>query len=301
MSVQAHAERQLGGSLAVRRGRSPAFGFVVKLCSEPVGAISLGLILLILIAAIFAEGIAPYRAIAVSSDTFEGPSLTHLMGTDDLGRDVFSRVIFGARTSLYVGLVSVVLGVGLGGMIGLVSGFLGGYVDLAVQRVVDAMLAIPGIVLAMALLSVLGPSTTNALLAIAIAFVPGTSRVIRASVLSVKESMYITAAETIGAPTMRIMVRHVLPNVMAPILILASAYLGAAILIEAGLSFLGLATQPPNPSWGLMLSGTGRQYMEQAPWLAIFPGLAISLTVLSFNLLGDVLRDLLDPRLRGSR
>ncbi|MGI8549773.1 MAG: ABC transporter permease [Dehalococcoidia bacterium] len=299
--MQAQAEQQLGGAFAAPRARAPILGFVLRIWSVPVGGASLALILLIIGAAILAPVVAPYRAIAVSSDTFGSPSLAHLMGTDDLGRDVFTRILYGARTSLYVGLVSVAVGVSVGGLIGLVSGYLGGYVDLAVQRVVDAMLAIPGIVLAMALLAVLGASTTNALIAIAIAIIPGTSRVIRASVLSVKESMYIMAAGTVGATSARIMLRHVLPNVMAPILILASAYLGAAILIEAGLSFLGLATQPPNPSWGLMLSGTGRQYMEQAPWLAIFPGLAISLTVLAFNLLGDVLRDLLDPRLRHGR
>jgi peptide/nickel transport system permease protein len=167
--------------------------------------------------------------------------------------------------------------------------------------VVDAFQSFPGLVLAMALVSLIGASTTNGMIAIAIVLAPNTSRVIRGAVLSVKQNMYVEAARSIGAGTPRLMLRHVLPNVTAPILILASASLGSAILIEAALSFLGLGTQPPEPSWGLMLSGSGRDYMEIAPWMAIAPGLAISLTVLAFNLLGDTVRDVLDPRLRGSR
>ena len=189
----------------------------------------------------------------------------------------------------------------MGCSLGLVSGFVGGYFDLFTQRVVDAMLAFPGLVLAMALVAVLGPSTTNGLLAIAVVIIPGNSRVIRSAVLSVKESTFVEAARATGAGPTRVLLRHILPQVVAPILILVSAILGGAILIETALSFLGLGTQPPNPSWGLMLSGSGREYMEQAPWLAIFPGLAISITVLAFNMLGDVIRDVLDPRLRGSQ
>ena len=250
---------------------------------------------------------APYDPIGISIDTFQAPSSTHFFGTDDLGRDMFSRILHGSRISLYVGFLAVALG-SLGGalgslggaLVGLVSGFAGGWVDMVIQRIVDAVLAFPGIVLAMSLVAVLGTSTTNALLAIAIVIIPFQSRVVRGAVLSVKQNVYVEAALTIGASPQRIMIRHVLPNVVAPILILISASLGNAILIEAGLSFLGLSTQPPEPSWGLMLSGTGRRYMEEAPWLAIFPGLAIALTVLAFNLLGDVVRDVLDPRLRGT-
>jgi len=295
------AEATVLTTRAVKKSRPPALDLTWKIVRQPIGAIGTAIILVIVITAIFAPLIAPYDPIQISRDTFHSPSFSHIMGTDDLGRDVFSRVAYGARISLYVGIIAVIFGTLSGAVIGLVSGFFGGWVDLVIQRLVDAILAFPGIVLAMALVSVLGTNTTNALLAIAIVIIPTTARVIRGAVLSVKQNVYIEAAQAIGATPVRVMFRHVLPNVVAPILILVSASLGNAILIEASLSFLGLATQPPDPSWGLMLSGTGRRYMEQAPWLAIFPGLAISLTVLSFNMLGDVIRDVLDPRLRGSR
>ena len=273
---------------------------VLRVLRKPVGAGSAAVIALLVAAAVLAPVIAPYDPIAISIDIFKPPGLPHLFGTDDLGRDLFSRIVHGARISLYVGLLAVCLGSLGGALVGLVSGFAGGWVDMVIQRVVDAVLAFPGIVLAMSLVAVLGTSTTNALLAIAIIIIPFQSRVVRGAVLAIKQNVYIEAARTLGATPQRIMFRHVLPNVVAPILILISASLGNAILIEAGLSFLGLSTQPPDPSWGLMLSGTGRRYMEEAPWLAIFPGLAIALTVLAFNLLGDVVRDVLDPRLRGS-
>lgn len=295
------AEATVLKTKVVKKGRPPAIDLTLKILRQPMGGISASIILVIVVVALTAPIIAPYDPIQISRDTFQSPSASHIMGTDDLGRDMFSRIAYGARISLYVGLLSVVFGTLTGTLVGLVSGFLGGWVDLIIQRVVDAILAFPGIVLAMALVSVLGTNTTNALLAIAIVIIPTTSRVIRGAVLSVKQNVYVEAAQSIGATPMRVMFRHVLPNVVAPILILVSASLGNAILVEASLSFLGLATQPPDPSWGLMLSGTGRRYMEQAPWLAIFPGLAISLTVLAFNMLGDVVRDVLDPRLRGSR
>jgi ABC-type dipeptide/oligopeptide/nickel transport system permease subunit len=274
---------------------------VVRVLKKPVGAVSAAVIGLLVLTAVLAPVIAVYDPIAISIDSFQKPSLDHFFGTDDLGRDLFSRIVHGARISLYVGFLAVALGSFGGALVGLISGFAGGWVDMVIQRVVDAVLAFPGIVLAMALVAVLGTSTTNALIAISIVIIPFQSRVVRGAVLSVKQNVYIEAARTLGATPQRIMFRHVLPNVVAPILILVSASLGNAILIEAGLSFLGLSTQPPNPSWGLMLSGTGRRYMEEAPWLAIFPGLAIAITVLAFNLLGDVVRDVLDPRLRGSR
>ena len=273
---------------------------VLRVLRKPVGAGSAAVIALLVSAAVLAPVVAPYDPIAISIDIFKPPGAGHLFGTDDLGRDLFSRIVHGARISLYVGLLAVGLGSLGGALVGLVSGFAGGWVDMVIQRVVDAVLAFPGIVLAMSLVAVLGTSTTNALLAIAIIIIPFQSRVVRGAVLAVKQNVYIEAARTIGESPQRIMFRHVLPNVVAPILILISASLGNAILIEAGLSFLGLSTQPPDPSWGLMLSGTGRRYMEEAPWLAIFPGLAIAITVLAFNLLGDVVRDVLDPRLRGS-
>ena len=272
----------------------------IRVLKKPVGLASALVIGLLVAAALSAPYIAPFDPIAISIETFQAPNTTYFFGTDDLGRDMFSRIRHGSRISLYVGFLAVCLGSLGGALVGLVSGFAGGWVDMVIQRIVDAVLAFPGIVLAMSLVAVLGTSTTNALLAIAIVIIPFQSRVVRGAVLSVKQNVYIEAAQTIGATPQRIMFRHVLPNVVAPILILISSSLGNAILIEAGLSFLGLSTQPPEPSWGLMLSGTGRRYMEEAPWLAIFPGLAIAITVLAFNLLGDVIRDVLDPRLRGT-
>jgi len=296
MATQAYPAPEV--VIAGPRRRSPILQFSIRLFKQPIAAVSLVVLLCLVFAAMLADIVSPYDPIDISRDTFQSPSLEHPFGTDDLGRDLFSRVIHGARISLYVGLVSVFIGVFIGSAIGLVSGTAGGLTDLLVQRVIDAMLAFPALVLTMALVSVFGASTGSALIAIAIVFVPGTSRVVRGAVLAVKQNMYIEAARSVGASNVRVMLRHILPNVTAPILILVSAYVGAAILIEASLSFLGLGTQPPNPSWGLMLSGTGRRYMEEAPWMAIFPGVAISLTVLAFNMLGDVLRDMLDPRLR---
>ena len=277
-----------------------ALDSTLRVLRKPLGATSAFVIAVLALSALSAPYVSPYDPIGISIDTFQAPSSTHFFGTDDLGRDMFSRILHGSRISLYVGFLAVALGSLGGALVGLVSGFAGGWVDMVIQRIVDAVLAFPGIVLAMSLVAVLGTSTTNALLAIAIVIIPFQSRVVRGAVLSVKQNVYVEAAVTIGATPQRIMIRHVLPNVVAPILILISASLGNAILIEAGLSFLGLSTQPPEPSWGLMLSGTGRRYMEEAPWLAIFPGLAIALTVLAFNLLGDVVRDVLDPRLRGT-
>lgn len=285
----------------VIKSRPPAVEATLKVLRQPVGGTSAVVIVILLLTAIFAPVIATDDPIKISRDTFVGPGLSHFFGTDDLGRDMFSRVVHGSRISLKVGILAVTMGTMTGALVGLVSGFFGGWVDMVIQRVVDAILAFPGIVLAMAIVSVLGTSTTNALLAIAIVIIPFQSRVIRGAVMSIKQNVYVEAAITLGATPPRVMFRHVLPNVIAPILILISSSLGNAILIEAGLSFLGLSTQPPEPSWGLMLSGTGRRYMEQAPWLAIFPGIAISITVLAFNLLGDVIRDVLDPRLRGSQ
>ncbi|MCY4616416.1 MAG: ABC transporter permease [Chloroflexi bacterium] len=272
----------------------------IRVLKKPLGFVSAFVIGVLVASALAAPYVAPFDPIAISIETFQAPNSTYFFGTDDLGRDMFSRILHGSRISLYVGFLAVCLGSLGGALVGLISGFAGGWIDMVIQRVVDAVLAFPGIVLAMSLVAVLGTSTTNALLAIAIVIIPFQSRVVRGAVLSVKQNVYVEAAEAVGASPQRIMFRHVLPNVVAPILILISASLGNAILIEAGLSFLGLSTQPPEPSWGLMLSGTGRRYMEEAPWLAIFPGLAIALTVLAFNLLGDVIRDVLDPRLRGT-
>jgi peptide/nickel transport system permease protein len=266
---------------------------------QPLGVASGLLICVLVFTAIFADVIAPYDPLETRPDLrLLSPRLQHPFGTDDIGRDVLSRVIYGARISLWVGLLAVGIGTFVGTIIGLISGYWEGAVDLWLQRVMDALMTIPGLILALAIISVLTPNTTNAMLAIAIVIIPGNSRIVRGTVLSAKQNPYVEAARALGCGHTRIISSHILPNVTAPILIIASIWLGNAIFIEASLSFLGLGTQPPTPSWGLMLSSTGRAFMEQAPWLAIFPGLAISLAVLGFNLFGDTLRDIWDPKLR---
>jgi peptide/nickel transport system permease protein len=268
---------------------------------KPLSAVSASLILLLVLTAVFANVLAPYDPLATRPDIrLAAPSWAHPFGTDDIGRDVLSRVIYGCRISLWVGLLAVGIGTAAGMLIGLVCGYCEGRVDMILQRIMDAVQAIPGLVLALAIVSVLRPNTTNAMIAIAIVIIPGNSRIVRGAVLSAKQNHYVEAAQAIGCRHPRIIMTHILPNVTAPILIIASIWLGNAILIEATLSFLGVGTQPPTPSWGLMLSSTGRAFMEQAPWLAIFPGLAISLAVLAFNLFGDTLRDAWDPKLRNS-
>jgi ABC-type dipeptide/oligopeptide/nickel transport system permease subunit len=266
---------------------------------KPLGAVSAALIAMLVLTAVFADVLAPFDPLAAQPDIrLSAPSRDHPFGTDDIGRDVLSRIVHGSRISLWVGLLAVGIGTVAGMLIGLVCGYCEGRIDLVLQRLMDAIQAIPGLVLALAIVSVLRPSTTNAMLAIAIVIIPGNSRIVRGAVLSAKQNRYVEAAQAIGCRHPRIIATHILPNVTAPILIIASIWLGNAILIEATLSFLGVGTQPPTASWGLMLSSTGRAFMEQAPWLAVFPGLAISLAVLAFNLFGDTLRDAWDPKLR---
>jgi len=278
-------------------GRARALWRALK--RKPLGLASATVLSLLVLTAIFADVLAPYDPLAPQPEIrLASPSPAHLFGTDDIGRDVFSRIIYGARISLWVGLLAVGIGTFAGMIIGLACGYWEGRLDIILQRVMDAVQAIPGLMLALAIVSVLKPSTTNAMLAIAVVIIPGNSRIVRGAVLSAKQNRYVEAAHALGCRHPRIIVTHILPNVTAPILIIASIWLGNAILIEASLSFLGVGTQPPAASWGLMLSSTGRAYMEQAPWLAIFPGLAISLAVLGFNLFGDTLRDAWDPKLR---
>jgi peptide/nickel transport system permease protein len=277
-------------------GRLQALWAALK--RKPLGAVSAAIIAIIVLTAIFADVLAPYDPLATQPEIrLAPPSWEHPFGTDDIGRDVFSRIIHGSRISLWVGLLAVGIGTVAGMLIGLVSGYWEGRIDLMLQRLMDAIQAIPGLILALAIVSVLTPSTTNAMLAIAMVIIPGNSRIVRGAVLSAKQNRYVEAAHALGCRHPRIISSHILPNVTAPILIIASIWLGNAILIEASLSFLGLGTQPPIPSWGLMLSSTGRAFMEQAPWLAVFPGFAISLAVLAFNLFGDTLRDAWDPKL----
>jgi peptide/nickel transport system permease protein len=271
---------------------------------KPLGAVSAMLLCGLIAVAILAPVLAPYDPYKFNLNErglpirMQPPNGKFLFGTDPLGRDVLSRIVYGSRVSLIVGFSSVALGTLFGTLIGLVSGYWEGRVDQTLQRAVDACMAVPGIVLALAVVSILGQSLTNIILVISLVIAPGASRVVRGTVLSVKQNTYIDAAYGAGASPWRIIVRHILPNVFAPILVIASVWLGNAIVIEAALSFLGLGTPPPTPTWGGMLSGEGRRNLENAPYLAVFPGLAISIVVLAFNMLGDALRDLLDPRLR---
>jgi peptide/nickel transport system permease protein len=281
-----------------RSRRSSAYALIKR---KPLGAASLCVIVLLVLMAIFAGVLSPYDPLATDPvHRLLLPSLTHPFGTDNLGRDVLSRIIYGARISLWVGFLATLIGTGAGSAIGIVSGYVGGTIDLVVQRFVDAFQAIPGLILALVLISVFGPSITNAIIAIAIVFAPSDARVVRSATLSTRVNPYVEAARVVGCGDRRVIIRHITPNVLAPITVLASIRFAQAILIEASLSFLGLGVPPPQPSWGNMLSGAGRQYMEEVPTLALFPGLAIAMATLAFNLLGDTLRDIFDPRLRGT-
>jgi peptide/nickel transport system permease protein len=271
-----------------------------QLRREPVAGVAAVAIVGLVVLAVFAPLIAPYDPFASGvGDPLTPPGPDHWFGTDQLGRDLLSRVIFGARISLTVALIAVGLGTTTGVVIGLTCGFFEGLYDLLVQRLMDSILAFPALVLALVVVSMLGPDLTNVMLAVAVVIVPGASRVVRGATLSVKRMLYIEAARAIGVSTPRLILCYLIPNIAAPVIVLASVSMGGAILAETGLSFLGLGAQPPTPAWGLMLSTEGRRFMEEAPWLSIFPGLAIVTAVLSFNLLGDALRDLLDPKLRG--
>lgn len=300
MTTQSLPAGAIAGEAVEFRTSRPGAGLLRAAQRKPLGAVSFLVIVLLVLMAVFAELISPYGPYELSADNYASPGAYHLMGTDEIGRDVFSRVIHGSRVSLYVGLIAVVLGTLGGSLIGLVSGYFGGWVDSGIQRLVDIVMAFPGLVLALVVISVLGTGTTKSMVAIAVVLIPGAARVVRGVVLSIKERPFVEAARAIGCTHMQILRRHIVVNVVAPVIILVSITLGNAILIEASLSFLGLGTPLPRPSWGAMLAGS-RRYMEVAPWLALFPGLAISITVLAFNLLGDAVRDLLDPRLRGSR
>ena len=267
--------------------------------TKPLGAAGAGIIVLMVLAAVCADVIAPYDVYEINQHLqFAPPSLAHWLGTDEFGRDVLTRIIYGARIALFIGLVSSLLGATSGAVIGVLSAYLGGKTDLWIQRLMDILLAFPLLVLALAIVSVLGRSIPNLIVAIAMPMIPRTARIVRASALAAKEHVYVEAARAVGSSHLRVMWRHIVPNVMAPFLIIVTAQLGSAILTEASLSFLGLGTAEPTPSWGLMLSGGAPMYAEKAPWLAIFPGLAISLAVFGFNLFGDSLRDALDPKLR---
>jgi len=284
-------------AVADERRPSAAARFLRK---QPLGAIGALLVAMLVATALFADVLATHDPVRTSTNVLVAPGGEFWLGTDNLGRDLYSRVIHGSRVSLLIGIASTMLGSVLGGLIGLVSGYAGGKTDLLAQRVMDIMQALPILVLALVLAAALGPSLPNAIIAISIPIVPRAARLIRSSVLAIRELAYVEAARALGVRHMRVALRHILPNTMGPFIVLITAQLGGSILIEAALSFLGLGIPEPYPSWGRMLSIAAAEYAEKAPWLVIWPGLAISLAVFGTNLLGDALRDTLDPRLRGS-
>jgi len=265
-----------------------------------LGAAGLVIMVLFVLTALLADAVCRFSPLAVdSAHALMAPNGQHWLGTDSFGRDVWSRIIHGARISLAVGIGSTALGSIFGVTIGLASGYLGGWVDLVFQRITDILQALPLLVLALVMTAALGPTLPNVIIAIAIPLIPTVARVIRANTLALRELPYIEAAKSIGMSETRIALRHVLPNTLAPLIVLATAQLGSTILTEASLSFLGLGIPEPYPSWGRMLSESAAEYVRTAPWLVIFPGIAISLAVFGTNLFGDALRDVLDPRQRG--
>jgi len=267
---------------------------------KPLGAFGGVIVVGLLIMAVFAPWIAPYQYDeTIPGARMKAPGAQFWMGTDNLGRDVYSRVVYGAAVSVTVGFGAVLLANVLATVIGITSGYFGGAYDICVQRVVDAWQSFPFLVVILSLMAVLGPGLLNLVLALGVLGAAAASRVIRGTTISVMQNTYVEAARALGAGHLRIMLRYILPNVAATVIILATIGLGAAILAESALSFLGFGVPPPYPSWGAMLSGSGRSFMYRAPWMAIWPGAAISLAVFGFNMLGDALRDVLDPRLRG--
>ncbi|OLC14917.1 MAG: ABC transporter permease [Candidatus Rokubacteria bacterium 13_1_40CM_69_27] len=268
---------------------------------KPLGAAGGALMLVMVGTALLADSLATYDPIATdAANTLAAPNSEHWLGSDHLGRDIYSRIVHGTRVSLIVGVLSTLFGSVLGGLIGLLSAYFGGRTDLISQRLLDILQGLPLLVLALVMSAALGPSLQNVIIAISIPIIPRAARVIRASVLSIREMQYVEAARALGLRHLRIAFRHVLPNTIGPFIVLTTAQLGSAILVEATLSFLGLGVPEPYPSWGRMLSVSAAEYAQKAPWLVLFPGIAISLAVFGSNLLGDALRDTLDPRLRGS-
>lgn len=274
---------------------------------KPLGAVGGFIVLALVMTALLAPAISPHDPRQIIHEANNrvpvhvAPGLSYPMGTDHVGRDIVSRIVYGARISLYVGLGAVLIGVTGWFVVGLVSAYAGRSVDLVVQRIVDAMQAVPGLIIVLAIMAVLGSSLNNVVIAIVIGMLAPVVRTVRSQVLSVKEMDYVAAARAIGAPASRIVARHILPNCLAIYLILATYYLGFAIILEASLSFLGVGVPPDVPSWGGMLTAAAQGHITKAPWAGIFPGLAIFIVVLGFNLLGDALRDVLEPRLRGER
>ncbi len=281
--------------------RSQLADFWIRMLrKKPLGTFCGIIILILIVVAIFADVLAPYPYKEMHLvDRLGGPSSQYLLGTDHVGRDLLSRLIFGARISVLVGLAATVLNVGVAVLIGVTSGFLGGKLDLAVQRFVDAWMAFPGLLLLLTIMSIVGKGVPQIIVVLGIAGGISGSRVIRSAVIGIKENDYFLAAQALGTPTSKILSHHVLPNIMAPVIIIFSINIGGVIMSLASLGFLGYGLPPSIADWGGMLSREGRKYMEQAPWLALWPGLCLTIVVYSFNMFGDAMRDLLDPRLRG--
>ena len=287
--------------VAEPKRRSWLVDFWIRLVKEkPLGTVGAVITLLLLLTGIFADFLAPYGMNEPNvADRMLAPSAGYWLGTDNLGRDILSRVIFGARISVIVGLAASTLATIISLIIGVVSGYIGGKLDLIVQRFVDAVMCIPNLVLLMAMMSIIGPGMWQVIVVLGIITGIVGSRIIRSAVIGIKENVYVAAAEAIGCSTTRILTRHILPNIMAPTITLFSVRVPAMVMSEASLSFLGFGIPPPVPSWGGMLSGSGRAYMFEAPWMAVWPGLALATVVYGVNMFGDAVRDLLDPRLRG--
>ena len=293
------SEAVLAPAAVEPRRPGAASGFLRLLRLYPLGAFGAVLMALFVFAALFAGWVTQFDPLSTNARlSLRAPDAVHWLGADVMGRDMYSRIIHGARISLAVGLGATLLGSALGLVIGLASGFFLGWVDLVVQRLIEIMQALPLLVLALVMAAALGPSLQNTIIAIAIPLTPTVARVIRSSTLALREMPFVEAARATGMSEFRIVVRHVLPNTLAPLIVLATAQLGSAILTEASLSFLGLGVPEPHPSWGRMLSESAAEYVRTAPWLVVFPGIAISLAVFGTNLFGDALRDMLDPRLR---
>lgn len=276
-------------------------GIVRFIIRKPLGAVGAGMILFMALFAFVGVLFMPYGKLEQNvPEALQAPSLRHPLGTDQFGRDMLTRIMYASQVSLFIGFATVFVSGIAGGILGVISGYFGGKVDLFFQRVVDVLMSFPLLILAMAIVVMLGATTYNVIIAIAVSYAPRLARVVRSVALSVREKQYVEAARAIGCPDWRIMLYHVAPQCVAPLLVLVTAQLGAAILVESSLSFLGMGTQEPNPSLGNMLSGAAAGYFEMAPWMAIFPGLAIGVAVFGFNVFGDALRDVLDPRLRGA-
>ena len=301
MLVDRTRETAAAETLAILRPKSTLPVALLRFCAQqPLGAFGAAVLIFAVVVAVLAPMLAPYSPTAIEvAEKFTPPFGKQILGTDELGRDVLSRLIFGARISMSVGIISVGIAISAGTLIGIFSAYSGGKTDLAIQRLVDTMMAFPAIIMALALMAALGASQTNVIVALVVILLPGAVRVVRSQVLSIKEQDYTLAARAIGAGSTRIMLRHILPNVMATYIVLSTITLGYAIVVEASLSFLGVGIPPDIASWGGMLNLGATTYIDVSPWLSVFPGITIAVIVFSVNLLGDSLRDVLDPRLRG--